>query len=275
MGKKILNIVGDVILVLILLLAVAGIIYGLSTKTNGGVPKLFGKSAYAVPTNSMDITQKEAKKKGFTKTIHKGDVVFGDSNVSFGELEVGDIIFFAGNLINTDTNEYIIVHRIIDIGYDESGKRVYVITRGDNPEIPEDDVQTVTPAKYVAKYTGRIRGLGNAVLFLTNNTWIDYTNKDGTENAFLKGLHDFKLPIGFGVIIIIPIAIYLVIMIVRLVMVLNNNKKVDTANELAQGVVSDDVKDAIIQEYMRKQEELKRKQEEEALKAKENENKKE
>ena len=274
MGKKILNIIGDVFLGLIVLMAIAGIIYGLSSRQNNGVPKIFGKSAFAVPTSSMDISKKEAEANGYNKKtlIHKGDVVFGDLTVSYEDLQVGDVIFFKGNLVQNDPNQYIIVHRIIDVALDEDGKIVAFITRGDNPQIPEDDVQTVRKGDYIAKLSGKMSGAGYIVLFLTSNSWIEYTKADGTENAFLKGLYNFKLPIGFGVLIIIPIFVYLIVMIVKLVSVISNNKKVDAAQEIANGgVVSDDVKDAIIQEYMRKQEELKKAQE--AQQAKEAETK--
>ena len=272
MGKKILNIIGDVFLGIIVLMAIAGIIYGLSLRKNNGVPRLFGKSAFAVPTSSMDISKNEAEEKGLNKKtlIHKGDIVFGDLEFAYEDLQVGDVIFFKGNLIQNDPNEYIIVHRIIDSAKDENDKIQYYITRGDNPQIPEDDVQVVRKDTYIAKLSGKLPGAGYIVLFLTSNSWINYQAKDGTENAFLKGLYNFKLPIGFGLLIIIPIFIYLIVMIVKLVSVISNNKKVDAANEIAQGVVSDDVKDAIIQEYMRKQEELKKAQE-----AKEEENQEE
>ena len=263
MGKKIANIIGDIILGLIVVFAIVGIIYGLSSRQNNGVPKIFGKSAFAVPTSSMDISKSEAEAKGYNKKtlIHKGDIVFGDLSVTYEELQVGDVIFFKGNLIQNDPNEYIIVHRIVDIAKDEDGRIQYYITRGDNPQIPEDDVQVVRKSDYIAKLAGRLPATGYIVLFLTSNSWINYEAKDGTENAFLKGLYNFKLPIGFGLLIIVPIFVYLIVMIVKLVSVISNNKKVDAANEIAQGVVSDDVKDAIIQEYMRKQEELKKAQE--------------
>ena len=263
MGKKILNIVGDVLLGLILILAIVGIFYGISTRSNNGVPKLFGKSAYVVPTTSMDISKSAAKAKGInTKTlIHKGNLVFGDSNVSYDDIEVGDVIFFWGVLNPDDTSTQVIVHRVIDKTYNADGSLLFLITRGDNPEIPETDTQQVSRGNYIAKLSGKIGGLGYAVLILTTNTWINYTKKDGTVNGFLKGLYDFKLPIGFGVVIILPIVVYLIIMIARLILTINNNRKVDSMNELAQGVTNDDVKEAIIQEYLRKQEELKKAQE--------------
>lgn len=271
MGKKILNIVGDIFLVAIILLAIAGIVYGLSTRTNGGVPKLFGKSAYTVPTDSMNISKQEAQAKGFNKKtlLKKGDLVFGDSNVAFEDIEVGDVIFFWGRLTETDESDYVIVHRVIDIRRDTNGSIIHLVTRGDNPSIPLDDTQQVTSRNYIAKYTGRLAGFGNIILFLTSNTWINYVNKDGTINTFAKGLYDFKLPIGFGLIIVLPIFIYLIIMVVRLIGVLNNNRKVDTMNDIAAGVVNEDAKEAIIQEYLRKQEELARQKAEAEAKAQE------
>lgn len=268
MGKKILNIAGDVILVLIMILAVLGIIYGLSAKSNGDVPKLFGKSAYTVPTNSMDISKAEAKQKGFdTKTlIKKGDLVFGDSNVAYEDIKVGDVIFFWGSL--NDEDIIIIVHRVIDIRHSEDGSSIiHLVTRGDNPSIPLDDTQIVKKGNYIAKLSGKIGGFGNVILFLTSNTWINYTKKDGSVNTFAKGFYDFKLPIGFGLIIVLPILIYLIIMIVRLVGVLNNNRKVDTMTEIAAGVVNEDAKEAIIQEYLRKQEEIARQKAEQEAQA--------
>ena len=205
----------------------------------------------------MDISKAEAKSKGFdTKTlIKKGDLVFGDSNVAYEDIKVGDVIFFWGTL--KDDEVIIIVHRVIEIRHSEDGKSIlHLITRGDNPSIPLDETQMVTKGNYIAKLSGKIGGVGNVILFLTSNSWINYVNKDGVENTFLKGMYNFKLPIGFGVIIVLPILIYLIVMIVRLIGVLNNNRKVDTMNDIAAGVVNEDAKEAIIQEYLRKQEEL-------------------
>lgn len=258
MGKKILNIVGDIFLVAIILLAVAGIVYGLSTRTNGGVPKLFGKSAYTVPTDSMNISKQEAQAKGFDKKtlLKKGDLVFGDSSVAYEDIQIGDVIFFWGTLNENDTSSYVIVHRVVDIRNQDDGSILFLITRGDNPSIPMDQTQQVSKANYIAKYTGRFAGFGNVILFLTSNSWINYVNKNGVENTFLKSMYNFKLPIGFGLLIVLPILIYLIIMVVRLVRVLNNNRKVDNMNDLAAGIVNEDAKEAIIQEYLRKQEEL-------------------
>lgn len=255
--KKILNIVGDVILGLIILLALFGIIYGLTQRQNNGVPEIFGKSAYAVPTDSMNISKSEAKQKGFnTKTlIHKGDIVFGNSKIAFEDIEVGDVIFFWGVLSEDDATPYIIVHRVVDKTTDTGGN-LRLVTRGDNPKIPLDDVQSVSKGNYIAKLSGKLSGLGNIVLFLTTNTWINYTKADGTENAFLKGIYDFSLPIGFGILIILPILVYLIIMVVRLIMTISNNRKVQTMEDIAQGIVNEDAKEAIIQEYLRKQAEL-------------------
>ncbi|MCR5741386.1 MAG: hypothetical protein K6G38_02900 [Gammaproteobacteria bacterium] len=262
-SKKILNIVGDVLIGLIIVLAVFGIIYGLSTRSNNGVPKLFGKSAYVVPTTSMNISKSEAEAKGInTKTlIAKGDLVFGDSNVAYTDIEIGDVIFFWGLLSSDAAAPSVIVHRVINIIYTDSGSINYLVTRGDNPDIAEEDVQYIDSQSYIAKYTGKIGKVGHVILFLTTNTWINYTKKDGTENTLLKNLYNFKLPIGFGLLIVLPILVYLIIMIVRLILTISNNKKVDNMNDLAQGVANDDIKEAIIQEYLRKQEELKKAQE--------------
>ena len=262
--KKFWNILGDILLGLIVVFAVFGIIYGFSAKSssNNGVPRIFGQSAYAVPTTSMNITKAQAAAKGIdTKTlIHKGDIVFGNSNVSYKDIQVGDVIFFWGALSEDDTSAYIIVHRVVDIGKDNEGNVKYLITRGDNPSIPEDQVQTVTEGNYIAKYSGKLPGVGFVILFLTTNTWINYIKTDGTENGFLKGLYNFKLPIGFGLVIVLPMFIYLLVMIFRLISVMNNNKKVDAMSDIAAGVQSDAVKEAIIQEYLKKQEEQKQKE---------------
>ena len=45
-------------------------------------------------------------------------------------------------------------------------------------------------------------------------------------------------------------------MVVRLIMTISNNRKVQTMEDIAQGIVNEDAKEAIIQEYLRKQVEL-------------------
>lgn len=261
--KKFWNIFGDVLLVLIIVLALIGIVYGFSSKSqNGGVPTLFGKSAYTVPTDSMNISKDEAKNQGLnTKTlVHKGDLVFGDSSTSFEDLEVGDVIFF-WYLSDDETKSIIVVHRIVGFGYSEATGAKYWICHGDNPNIPDtEQLQKVYAGAYIAKLSGKISGFGYIILFLTSNVWINYTKTDGTINQTLKNMYDMKLPIGFGIVIVLPIFIYLMVMIFRLVQTINNNKKVEAMEDIANNVQSDAVKDAIIQEYLKKQEEEKNKE---------------
>lgn len=218
--KKALSIIGDVILGLIIILAVFGIIFALSQKKDRyGVAEVFGYSAYAVPTDSM------------VPTINPGDLVFGDSSVTYDDLEVGDVIFF---YYVEDDNVIVKVHRIYDEAYDSSNNFLGYVTKGDNEEVVDNVL--ITENNYIATWTGsRVPWIGAIVTFLTTQ-------------------------VGFLVCIILPIFLYLIYQIFRLVKVVMNNKKVDMMEAAASGVESEEIKEAIIQEYLRKQEELKAKE---------------
>lgn len=240
--KKAFGIFGDVILVLLILLALSGIIYSFSKSTSHGysIPKIFGKWMSVVQTESMDTGEKGC--------IKAGDLVFGDSNTSYSDLKVGDIVFFLNDkVLDKDGNQttIVVVHRIYEEIIDIHGTVLGYRTKGDaNPYVDQDNgVDALTEANYVGTYTGKVGGFGKVINFLTSS-------------------------LGFGLCIVLPIFLYLIWQVIKLVQVIMHNKKVDMMADAAAGVESEDVKQAIINEYLAKQEALKKEQEQKELESK-------
>lgn len=241
--KKALNIIGDVLLGIIIVFAIVGIIYALTQKkSTNGAAEIFGKSASVVQSDSMN------------PVIKKGDLVFADSKISYNDLDEmvidGDrennpIVFYK-TVINKQN--VIVVHRIYDRAYDDNGVFRGYRTWGDNTETNTkwdtvegtDTELLLTAGTYVGLYTGKVPVVGTVIDFLSTT-------------------------LGFGVCIVLPIFVYLIFQIFRLVKVVMNNKKVEMMEAAANGVQDQAVKDAIIQEYLKKQEEEKAKAEAEAL----------
>lgn len=91
---------------------------------------IFGFQYVLVLTDSME------------PKIHPGDlvIVYPSPNV-----KPGDVILYR---LDLGGNEYLIIHRVIDIGYDENGD-LYYVTKGDNRKYP--DPWRVYPEQVIGK----------------------------------------------------------------------------------------------------------------------------
>lgn len=156
-------------------------------------------------------------------TISKGDYILVEE-CDTEALESGDIItyftFIEGKrVVNT--------HRIVSVIGD--GSVIQYQTQGDNKETnPEPDDQLVSPGDVIGEYTGtRIPKMGAV---------IDYMSTQ----------------MGFFLIILLPVLLFTLYQIYKLIKVIMYNHKVDMVNA-ANEATSDEVKEAIIAEYLAKQ----------------------
>lgn len=156
-------------------------------------------------------------------TLAKGDYIFIE-DCDAENLQVGDIITYFTII---DGQRVINTHRIVEI-IDGNGLIQYR-TQGDNKETnPEVDKLMVAPGDVIGKYNGtRIPVLGSV---------IDYMSTQ----------------LGFFLVILLPVLLFTVYQVYKLVNVILYNHKVDMINA-ANEATSDELKEAIIAEYLAKQ----------------------
>lgn len=156
-------------------------------------------------------------------TIRKGDYILVEE-CDAEALEVGDIVtyftFIEGQrVVNT--------HRIVNV-YNDDGM-IFYETQGDNKETnPEPDEQLLAPGDVIGEYTGtRIPKMGAVIDFMSTQ-------------------------LGFFLIILLPVLLFTLYQIYKLIRVIMYNHKVEMINA-ANEATSDEVKEAIIAEYLAKQ----------------------
>lgn len=144
--KKVLGYVGDFLLVLVVIIAIA--ITFISLKSDDrGISNIGGYMPFNIQTASME------------PTIKTGDLII-TQEADFDSLEVGDIISF---LSKEQDTVIIKTHRITSVN-NENGIKSYV-TKGDNNDAEDDTA--VVEADFVGKYNGkRIGHLGSILSFL-------------------------------------------------------------------------------------------------------------
>ncbi len=124
-------------------------------------------------------------------SFKKGDLIFVKvlNEKSREGLEVGDIVTFYDEILQGFNT-----HRIVSI---EDGT---YYTQGDNREISKFPDTPRTVDKYYAVYTGKMRGVGSFITFLNTK-------------------------LGFGLVIVLPIAALFVYQGVKVLLLVNENKK--------------------------------------------------
>ena len=193
---KIASITGKVLLGLIILIVAFFIILTLSRKRDDGdTPSLFGYSYVSVLSNSMNA--------GKDGDFRKGDllVVKTLTDDQTKNLKVGDIITFR-DFVNGQ--RALTTHRINSIFYktDKNGKKTVsgYITKGDNNPVVDDTERA--PEDIVAIYNGtKIGGGGNVMDFLKSQT-------------------------GFLLVLVLPLALFFIWRIYKLVRAVADYKKV-------------------------------------------------
>lgn len=156
-------------------------------------------------------------------TLSKGDYIFVE-DCDADNLQVGDVITFFTRI---NGQKAINTHRIVEVLKDND--MIQYRTQGDNKETnPEPDPLLIAPGDVIGKYNdSRIPVLG---------TVIDYLSTQ----------------LGFFLVILLPVLLFTVYQVYKLVAVIIHNHKVDVLNAAKENA-SDEVKEAIIAEYLAKQ----------------------
>lgn len=182
------------------------------------------KEAGEVP-NLFGYTIAAVQTDSMADTFYAGDLVIGKTVDSNTEIKVDDIISFYQKV---DDTTIVNTHRVVDIV--EDGAFTYYVTQGDNRDMcPEPDPTDKSISDVVSVYEGKISGVGKVLEFL-------------------------KKPLGFLLCLVLPIVVLIIYEIYKLVTLYVANKKQQMVEDAKDGT-SDEVKDAIIQEYLKKQSE--------------------
>lgn len=224
-AKKVANIVLDVVVVAVLLLALFTMIVTVNAKkSKDGTATIFGYQLRFVQSGSMEKCAYTDVSKYKVKSIKVKSCVFiktaptseKEINEWYKTLKVGDVLTFqynresAANKDNYDGDSKIITHRVIKIEKKETGDGYIITLKGDYKSSKDNepaeqviDTEVDTPATttyIIGKVTGQSYLLGLCVYVL-------------------------KLRVGIICFIIIPCLVIIVFQILRITKVLGEDKK--------------------------------------------------
>lgn len=225
-AKKVANIVLDVVVVAVLLLALFTIVVTVNAKKSQDkdASSIFGYQLRFVQSGSMEKCAYTDVSKYKVKSIKVKSCVFiktaptseKEINEWYKTLKVGDVLTFqynresAANKDNYDGDSKIITHRVIKIekkktgnGYTITLKGDYKSSKGNEPAEQVIDTEVDTPATttyIIGKVTGQSYLLGLCVYVL-------------------------KKPVGIVCVVIVPCLLMIVIQIFRIANVLGEDKK--------------------------------------------------
>ena len=132
-GKKILKLVLNIVFYIIAIVVMVLAILGLIGKFTGRTIPLFGYSAYVVVSPSMaTATDKYAEFLQNDKRLDVKDLIITKKITDESQLQLHTIVTF--DTLDNKT----IVHRIVDIKQDSTGRLMYV-TRGDANLLPDGE----------------------------------------------------------------------------------------------------------------------------------------
>ena len=221
--KTILNTIVNILIILVLITSVLIAVLSLTSKSNNGVATIFGYSFHTIQTPSMEGGNPKYEGGDY----HVGDLVIGkEKGAADRDYKEGDIIAYRTE--NDEGQTVLICHRIIDVA-DQDGTKSYQ-TMGDANDAPDQ----YEIADYLYSYD--IASL---------------CYDDDYHGAVLRGwgapLDYIREPQGFFFVVLLPMIIFFMYEIIRVVMNAMNYKKSkeEEAKEDAQKERDEAVKAAV------------------------------
>lgn len=221
--KKVVGIIVDVLIVLIFAVSLLVIIANAGRK-EGEQPSIFGYTFSAVQTDSMEPTFKP------------GAMVIGKKVDENTEIKVGDIISF----YEIKNNQKIInTHRVVAI--EMAGDNAWYYTMGDK-------VRLETHGAIDAEVNKDSYGIDELPKTIDQVAAVYQTHIGG-----IGGFMDFlKKPVGFIFVIVLPIVLVILWQVYRLIVIYMESKKAEYIGEAqATSEPTDEMKSAIIEEYLK------------------------
>ena len=212
---KILNTLINIMIVIVLIVSLLIAVMALTSRANG-ISSFFGNTVQPIQSDSMKGGSSEYPSGDFAK----GDLMIAKEVDDFGvEYDLGDIVTFETK--DESGNKMLIVHRIVDKITDANGTVRYQ-TRGDNVMVASVPDQSA-PEYYISAMDIRS---------------VYYTK--GYEGKILKGwgsvLDFLQSQKGFFFVILLPMIIFFLYELVRVVLNFNNYKKAVAEEEKEEAV---------------------------------------
>ena len=214
--KTVLNTIINIMIVIVLVTSILIAVMSLSSKANNGMSVVFGHTIESIQTNSM---------KGGSKEFEGGDFSQGDMIISkftnyiyTNEYKVGDIVTYRSDF---DGDGFLdnVCHRIIEV-YDNNGVKCYR-TKGDANNMADQEegdygsylrATDIGSVFYCDDYHGKIiKGAGKIIDFLQTKQ-------------------------GFFLVILLPMIIFFMYELIRVVMNAMNYKKAKADEEKDEAV---------------------------------------
>ena len=223
--KKIGSITLDVLIVIVFIISILVVIASVTAKRDNGQANVFGYTVNSVQTDSME------------PKINEGDLIISkvitDANREkmIPSLQKDKIVSFYDNI--REGKKILITHRIVEV-QDNKSIPTYV-TWGDNRvSAPAPDVP-ITINEIQSVYLFRIPLLGHFIDFL-------------------------KTPLGFIICLVLPLLSFIGWQAYKLIVLFFKSKQAELAEEAesikkSKGEISEEEKNAIIAEYLAKQQE--------------------
>lgn len=215
--KVVLNTIINILIVLVLITSLLIAVMALTSKASG-ISNFFGTTVQPIQSNSM----KGGSPDGYGgKDFEEGDLVLAKATNYDPDAvyELGDIITFQTQ--DAEGNDMLLCHRIVDVVKDQNGVTRYQ-TWGDNramsqaPDQREADhyltASDIASLYYSKDYQGTvIKGLGKPIDFLKTQT-------------------------GFFFVVLLPMIIFFMYELVRVVLNASNYKKTKAQEEKDEAV---------------------------------------
>jgi signal peptidase len=234
--KKIGSITIDVLIVIVFIISLLVVIASITAKRENGQANVFGYTANSVQTDSM---------KG---TINEGDLIISkvvtSKNKADFDLKEGDIVSFYTEI--KKGTKILITHRIYEVR--QAGNTRVITTWGDNRESAPEPDDPITMSDVESVYLFKIPLVGHFIDFL-------------------------RTPLGFIICLVVPLLAFICWQAYKLIILFFKSKQAELAEEAenlknsAKTEISDEEKNAIIAEYLAKQQQEQNKDNENAKKS--------
>lgn len=223
--KSALGVISDILLILIIIVAIIITVMTFTSKSSkDGIGNVLGYTPFSIQTDSM------------SPTFERGDLIISKEVKNVNELKIGDVITYS-TVLTDSTGKSVRgnnTHRISFIEYNEDKTIKNIVTMGD--AVGMEDNIIVLPDEVIAKQV---------------NSGLDANGQrlDGLKIAgFGSALNFLQSRTGFMICIIIPLALFFIWQIYKLIAMFMEAKAAD---------IDEEVKRRAIEEYLAEQEKAK------------------
>lgn len=224
-GKSILGVISDILLIIIIIIAIIITVMTFTSKNSEmGIGNILGYTPFSVQSDSM------------APTFTTGDLIITKEVKDVNVLKVGDVITYSTVMTDSEgkSQRGYNTHRIYEITYNNDGSVECFVTKGD--AIGTEDNIVVLPDEVIAKQI---------------NSGVDANGKnlEGLKiSNFGSALNFLQSRTGFMICIIVPLALFFIWQIYKLIAMFMENK---AAN------ISEETKRLAVEEYLAEQEKAK------------------